>query len=75
MTAHHLALITESVLIFFLGVYVTLLGHRKIGKKPGQDLKYDATLEKTGGTLRTLGPLIILGAVLMYFIRYYSSEH
>lgn len=46
------------------GVYATLLGHRVLGKKEGEDVKYDAWYERYGGLFKWLGPALILFGIL-----------
>ncbi len=73
MTAGTLATIMEIGGIFALGLYLTLWGHRIIGKKPGQDLRYDLLMEKRSGTLRWTGIGISLCAIGMAFIKWLQA--
>jgi hypothetical protein len=50
---------------FFGGLYAALLGYRKIGKRPGEDLALDVRLARYGRLLRVLGPLVMILSALM----------
>jgi hypothetical protein len=53
-----MAALAEGAIPVFGGVYATLLGFRLVGKKSGQDVRYDERLRKYGGLLKILGPLL-----------------
>jgi hypothetical protein len=58
MRPEALAALVEGAIPVFGGVYAALLGFRVIGKKPGQDARYDERLGKYGGLLKIGGPLL-----------------
>jgi hypothetical protein len=53
------ALVNASI-PFFAGIYALLVGFRVVGKKPGQDPKYDQWHQKFGMVLKVCGPVLIL---------------
>jgi hypothetical protein len=63
------ALFQHGFLIFF-GVYITLLGYRKIGHKPGTNLKADMWSQKYGWIFRIGGPIMVVGNLLILVIRF-----
>ena len=66
MDSYQVACVIEGLLPTIGGVFATLLGHRKIGKKPGEDPRYDEKVAQVLPTLKVLGPIIFLfGLYLM----------
>jgi hypothetical protein len=63
MRPEAIAALVEGGIPFFGGVYATLLGYRLVGKKPGQDARFDERLVKYGRWLRILGPFLVLFGV------------
>lgn len=55
------------------GVYATLLGYRKIGQPPGQNQKVDDYHAKWGSVYRTVGPVLIVGGVVLGLVRAFGS--
>lgn len=55
----------ESAIPLLGGVYGSLIGFRKLGKRPGEDEKLDAWHAKHGKVLRWLGPLVALFGVVL----------
>ena len=60
MNTDQLAYLIEGSIPFLCGIYFTLLGHRKVGKKPGVDYKYDDWIEGKASLFKSLGPIVIL---------------
>lgn len=54
------AALVDGGIPFFGGLYITLLGFRVAGRKPGESPKYDDWHERHGGLLQVLGPLLML---------------
>ncbi len=54
-----------AAMMFAGGAYATLLGHRLVGRRPGQSLAFDAWHARHGHRLRRLGPLLMLAALLI----------
>ncbi len=52
--------LVEGGLPVAMGLYVTLLGFRTLGKRPGESPMYDQWYERFGSTLQVLGPLVFL---------------
>jgi hypothetical protein len=70
MTAGQMATIIEAGIGVLIGLYASLLGHRVVGKKPGESPDYDKWHEAWGGTLKALGPVIaacsaLTGAIML----------
>jgi hypothetical protein len=62
------SILIKSGIGLLVGVYVTLLGSRLVGHKPGKSLTYDAWFARNGWWFRVGGPIIIVGnlAFAMY---------
>jgi len=72
VTADLMAAIVNASITIAGGLYCWMLGTRKAGKAPGEDLRYDVWHERFGGPLRIMGPLIMaFGAiqVVIAFVR------
>ncbi len=65
MTAGHIATLINAGIGVLIGVYVSLLGHRVIGKKPGVSPEYDKWHKDHGSLLRVLGPVIAVCSALV----------
>jgi hypothetical protein len=52
--------LTEAV----IGVWFLLLAYRVVGKRPGQDPKYDDWIEFYAGSFKVMGMLGIIASVL-----------
>jgi hypothetical protein len=58
--------LAEGAIPLLGGLYGTLIGHRIIGKQPGEDYKYDLWHKQFGTMLKLLGPFMVLfGLFLM----------
>ena len=64
--------LVNNAIPFFGGLYCWLLGSRKVGKPPGQDLKLDAWHARFGKVLLLIGPLLMLFAVFVFFMDFFS---
>ena len=60
----------EFVVSFFGGLWATLLAYQIVGKKPGEDPKWDAWYGRFGHHLRWLGPNVMLFAIILLIIRF-----
>ena len=56
--------LVDCAIPFFGGFYATLLGYRKVGKRPGEDARYDAWHDRYGRLFRILGPFLVAFAVV-----------
>jgi hypothetical protein len=53
----------NAAIPFFVGVFVLLVGFRFVGKKPGEDPKFDEWHAKFGVFLKIAGPVLMILAV------------
>ena len=58
-----LSLAGTAFLVLF-SIWLLLLAYRVVGKPPGQDPKYDASMEYWAGTFKVMGVLGIIVLVL-----------
>jgi hypothetical protein len=65
MRPEAIAGLVEGAIPFFGGIYATLLGHRIVGKKPGEDLRYDQWHERFGPMFRILGPFMVIFGIFL----------
>ncbi len=65
MNSRIFAIVVESMLVMGVGIYLTLLGYRMVGKRPGEDLLYDQKMEKACPKLKIFGPIIVGGGILI----------
>ncbi len=49
----------NATLLTMGGIWVTLLGFRKIGKRPGEDINYDIRFTAHETMFRRSGPILI----------------
>ncbi len=59
MTANTIAGLIESTFLVAMGLYATLLGQRRVGKKPGESFEVDRWHDRNRGALRFGGPIVI----------------
>ena len=52
--------LVNGAIPFLGGIYITLLGFRKVGKRPGEDLRYDEWHARFETTYKVLGPLLVV---------------
>ncbi|MDR3617968.1 MAG: hypothetical protein P4L85_01360 [Paludisphaera borealis] len=73
MSDRFLGALASQALPLCGGLYFTLLGYRKIGKRLGEDPGLDARHARFGFLLRSLGPMIMIisGCIFVYdaFVR------
>ena len=62
----------KAVVFFLLGVFCTLLGFRRIGSPPGANHMDDTWHRWFGKHLRWIGPLITIGAIVMFAAELYA---
>lgn len=55
-----IAALVDAGIPLLAGLYVTLLGHRIVGKRPGESMDYDLWFERYGAKFKAFGPLIFL---------------
>ena len=66
MNSHLLASLVDGAIPFLGGLYLTLLAHRWVGPKPGQNPKYDGTYESYIRWGKWGGPLLMLFGVYIF---------
>jgi hypothetical protein len=57
--------LVNAAIPFCCGIYVLLVGFRVIGKKPGDDEKFDAWHAKFGTLLNVCG-VVLIGLAVVY---------
>ncbi len=62
------AVVIRGVVPVLLGLYMTLLAFRVIGRKPGEHMKWDEWHRRYGRLLKVVGPLGILTGVFLVVI-------
>jgi hypothetical protein len=65
MNAHVVIALIEAAIPVGGGLYMTLLAHRIVSKRPGVSPDYDAKMNKWGGTLQICGPLTVVCGMLI----------
>jgi hypothetical protein len=66
--------IVDGAIPLLGGAYCTLLAFRVVGKKPGQDARYDDWHRRWGSKFRVLGPLLaVAGRKLLQSFRQTGS--
>ena len=55
-----LGALVDGLIPLAAGIYATLLGMRKVGKRPGVDAAYDEKMAKLEKPLKILGPFVTL---------------
>jgi hypothetical protein len=53
-----------SVFVLLWAIWLLLLAYRVVGKKPGQDPKYDAAMEYWSGTFKVMGILALIALAM-----------
>lgn len=61
--------LVESGIMFLGGLYGTLLANRIVGRKAGEDAKFDAWHARWGRALRWIGPSLMVLAVVLPLMR------
>ena len=69
MSADMFGMLIDKGIPFAGGIYMTLLGFRIIGKKPGESDLYDNRLKMAAPILKVCGPLLIVTALLQILLR------
>ncbi len=67
-----LTILIENGLMVIVAVYITLLGYRVVGHKPGTNLTADAWFKRHGWLFRLGGPVLIVGN--LFFVVYKLSK-
>jgi hypothetical protein len=57
-----------TAVIVLVSIWWLLLAYRVVGKPPGQDPKYDASIEYWGGTFKVMGVLGIIVLILQVVV-------
>ena len=65
MSAHVVITLIEAAVPVGGGLYMTLLAHRIVGKRPGVSPTYDSHMKKWSGVLQICGPLTIVCGILV----------
>ena len=68
MNGQTFANVIEALIPVGFGIWMTLLGHRLVGKRPGEDLLYDQKLDKICPKLKIIGPVLVLIGILFAII-------
>ncbi len=55
--------LVNAAIPFFVGIFLLLVGFRVIGKKPGEDPKFDEWHARFGVFFKVAGPVLIVLAV------------
>jgi hypothetical protein len=66
MSPKLIAALVDSGIPFCAGIYCTLLGYRIVGKKPGEDAKFDAWYARFGGFMKIGGPFLIVFGIFQF---------
>jgi hypothetical protein len=66
--------LVNGAIPFFFGIYCTLLGRRLIGKKLGEDPRWDEWHNRFGGLMRVVGPTLIVFGLLQWVASAYHSK-
>lgn len=66
MPPNVIAALIKGFIPFLCGLYGTLLAYRVLGKKPGQDPRWDKWHQRFGGYMKILGPLVMAFGVFMF---------
>jgi hypothetical protein len=64
--------LAEAAIPFLGGFYITLVGFRVLGKKPGENPRYDTHMKKWGRWLRIGGPVLMVLSVLFGLLKVYA---
>jgi hypothetical protein len=62
--------IVESLMPLIVGTVVCLFAFRIVGKKPGQDPRWDRWHDDWGRMPRVFGPAILVYGIIMIALRY-----
>ncbi len=65
MNADTLGAVFNALIMACGGAWAWMLGTRKLGKPPGLSPEHDAWHERFGGRFRVIGPLVMVGAVVV----------
>jgi len=60
--------LTGTAVIVLASIWWLLLAYRVVGKPPGQDPKYDASIEYWRGTFKVMGVLGIIVLILQVVV-------
>ena len=63
MDSQTVGILFDAAIPIVAGTYLTLLAHRKVGAKPGENPKIDAWHARFGKAMKVIGPLCIVFAV------------
>jgi hypothetical protein len=58
--------IIKCVIPALAGLYLTVLAFRVVGKKPGQDPRWDAWHQQWGRVMKLVGPALFLVGVVQF---------
>lgn len=64
-SAELFALVVDKAIAFLVFLYLTLLGFRVVGKKPGESARYDDWHNRYGRHMKWLGPVVMTIDVLL----------
>ena len=63
------AALANAFIGFLIGTFVTLIGFRIVGKRPGEDIKYDAWHQRWGRSFKVGGLAVIFFSALTAIAR------
>jgi hypothetical protein len=63
----------NAAIPFFVGIYCLLVGFRVVGKKPGEDPKFDAWFARFGIFFKIAGPILM--ALAVFYLAIGSRPH
>ena len=72
MSAGMIAGLVDAALLLAGGLVATLCGFRVLGRKPGEDEKFDAWYSKWGKHLKWLGPLVIAFGIVRLIMAFFE---
>ena len=72
MSAEMIGRFADAAISLLAGVVATLCGFRVLGKKPGEDEKFDAWHSKWGKHLKWLGPAVIAFGIVRLIMAFFE---
>ena len=68
MNPRDFGILVEAGLGVLIGLYLTAMGCRWVGKPPGASAEYDLWHQKYGTIMKCSGPFLMALACVMYFM-------
>jgi len=60
MTPEQVGILVDTAIPVAAGIFVTLLAHRVVGAKPGENPKMDAWHDRFGKWMKIVGPALVV---------------